>query len=119
MFKKDYEYYSFFSKRNWTRRYQFLKRILKLQTKEEYETELLWLQSDENMREIERLFKIGGVYHFISWLKYGFLYKLGLHKSLIESIRDGLRSDDGKTSVDLIHEMRDEQYECDYDDSEY
>jgi hypothetical protein len=117
MFKKNFEYYSFFSKLNWHLRYQFIKRLLGLQMEDERELELLLIESKKNILFIEKTFSIDGLWrHAITWWKYGFLYSVGLHKSLIESIRDGLYNpNDYRTSVELLEECRYERFDV-YDD---
>jgi hypothetical protein len=116
MFKKDFEYYHFFSKLNWYLRYQFIKRGFGLQTEKERELELLYMESKRNIEEMEKIFCIGGFpNHFISWFKYGFLYSIHLHESLIESIHDGLHDpNDHRTPVELLEECRYERFDiCD------
>jgi hypothetical protein len=86
---------------------QLIRRKIGIQTEEERTREIISRQSRENMQQLAHIFGIDRwQYRLISWWKYWLLHKMGLHQSLLESIHEGTRSNDGRDAVDLLEESR-------------
>lgn len=69
--------------------HQCLKRWLGLQTEEERKEELVWIEQREIWKHISKIFGMNWWWNLKSWFEFDFLHAIGLHKSLIESIREG------------------------------